>query len=407
MKQKRAPYLIYIYILFLLIGRSFTVLGKYSVLLVLIPIMLCQLILTGKGKIHKSISTVNIIYLVYIIWFIFAGIINGDFTSSSDTVPLLVNYITCVLIASLISSKINTVKHINNILSICLMILIVNIILSILQFLNIQIGWTIWEVFNPSINSAAEVRLQNLVQGQEQELGINFSPGLFLSIVTNGYFMASFGLLPLVLAAKSSSVFRRTIMYFIYVASLITLFIIQQRAAFFIFIFFSLVILYKTAKQQKGAIFVSLIVILLILTTFDGSIELGRLSETSLEEDNRYDLFRKAVDYISNHFMFGGRVDFVSYAGWNAHNFIFNSFIYSGFIGAILLIFIAYKMLALSLKMIISNSRFGLQSLFFSCALLAYLAIGLLHNESLVTGTPTLFILYSLLVITMDCDKYY
>lgn len=405
MKKKvhKDTYIVTLYIILLLIGRDFAIFGRFSATTILLPIMICHLVLNNSGQRYKDIKSVITLYLIYIIWFFFAGSLNGDFAASSSSLSLFINYFSCIMIATLIALKFRGIQQIKIITCFFYLILIFNILITILQFFNLGVGWTIWEWFNPDIDALTEEHFMDAIQGGGQELGISFSPGFFQSGVTNGYFMASFGLLPLVLSAMTSSTCKRVLLYCTYIFSLITLFIIQQRAAFFIFLFFSLLILYKTIKVQKGFLFITFLGVLYLVASYDGVLELGRFREISLEEDSRYILFQQSIDYISHNLILGGRLDFLTVSGKNAHNFIFNAFIYSGLVGAILLISIVCKMMLTSLKALLYIVPS--YSLFFSCALITYLLIGFVHNESLVTGTPVIFILYSLLVVTFTLEK--
>ena len=89
---------------------------------------------------------------------------------------------------------------------------------------------------------------------------------------------------------------------------------------------------------------------------------------------------------------------------YGAHNFILNSLVYSGLFGTIMLILIAGKMVLQSVRVILSDSLSRSYSLFFACALISYISISLFHNESLATGTPVLFILYGLLVVSVNTN---
>ena len=379
-------YFIILYILLLLVARDMPLIMGFSVSTILMPLMLFHL-MPKYNKVHnKSIRNVSKLYILYVVWFIFAGLVNGDFIRFSGSISLLINYTNCVLIGNLIVISIKDKIILDRLSNLLLGVVVFNILITLAQFFNYELGWTIWNLLNPTINEIIEESMLEATQGDEQILGFNFCPGLFQSAVTNGYFMASFGLLPLVLASKKSFFIKRVIIYIIFVASLLTLLIIQQRAAFFIFIILSIVILYKTRKSQKA--FVSII------------------SEMSLAEDSRMTLFSQAIDYISSNFLFGGRAEFLDRTDKNAHNFILNAFIYSGLIGAILLLTIAGKMMIDSARILISRNNSGSYPLFCSCALISYISIGLVHNESLVTGTPVVFILYSMLIVSlMIADK--
>lgn len=395
-------YFIILYILLLLVARDMPLIMGFSVSTILMPFMFFHL-MTKNNKAHnKSIRNVSKLYVLFIVWFIFAGLVNGDFIHFSGSISLLINYVNCILIGNLIVVTINDKIILDRLFNLLLCVIVFNILITLAQFLNYELGWTIWNLLNPNINDIIEENMLEATQGGEQILGFNFCPGLFQSAVTNGYFMASFGLLPLVLASRKIFFIKRFIIYSIYICSLITLLIIQQRAAFFIFIILSIVILYKTRKSQKAFIsIIALATIIIIPIASDIISELGRISEMSLAEDSRMTLFSQAIDYISSNLLFGGRAEFLDRTDKNAHNFILNAFIYSGLIGAILLLTLAGKMMIDSARIIISRNNSGSSQLFCSCALISYISIGLVHNESLVTGTPVIFILYGMLIVSL------
>lgn len=402
--NKLSSYFIVLYIFALLVCSDMPLLGGYTISTILLPIMLCHVML-NYNKIHdKSIRSICRWYLLYIIWFLFAGLVNGDFIKMSGSISLVINYLNCILVGVLISFLINKPKLFENILNLLVCVIIFNIAITLFQFFNYEIGWSIWTILNPNINEIIEESMLQATQGDEQILGFNFCPGLFQSAVTNGYFMASFGLLPLVLASQKVFPLKRVLMYCTYLVSLITLLIIQQRAAFYIFLLLSVVIIFATRKSQKGFVFILFLAAIILSIAGEITFDLGRINETSLKDDSRYDLFSQAIDYISTNLMFGGRADFLVQTGKSAHNFILNALVYSGLLGTIILILIAGKMVLQSVRIILSDKLSKSYSLFFACALVSYISISLFHNESLATGTPVLFILYGLLIVSVNTN---
>ena len=343
-------------------------------------------------------------YLLYMIWFLFAGLVNGDFIKMSGTISLVINYLNCILVGILISFLNNKTKIFEQIINLLVCVVVFNMVITILQFFNNEIGWSIWTMLNPDTNEIIEESMLKANQVDIQILGFNFCPGLFQSVVSNGYFMASFGLLPLVLSAKKSLLIKKMLMYCIYTMTLSTLLIIQQRAAFYIFLILSIIIIIRTIKFHKFYVVLIFCCAIALLYVGEITFDLGRVNEISMKEDVRYELFSEAVDYISTNLMFGGRADFLAQTGKNAHNFILNSLVYSGLIGTIILIVIAGKMLVQSAKNIVYYDSLKPYPLFFGCALISYISISLFHNESLVTGTPVLFILYGLLVVSVNTN---
>ena len=403
-ENKLGSYCIVIYILALLVCRDMPLLSGFTTSTILLPIMLCHVML-NYNRIHdKSIRSMCRWYLLYVIWFLFAGLVNGDFIKLPGSISLVVNYLNCILVGVLISLLINRAKLFETILNLLVCVVIFNIAITLFQFLNYEIGWSIWTILNPNINEIIEESMLQATQGDEQILGFNFCPGLFQSAVTNGYFMGSFGLLPLVLASQKGFPLKRILMYCTYLMSLITLLIIQQRAAFYIFLALSAIIIFATRKSQKGFVFILFFVAIILSIAGEITFDLGRINETSLKEDSRYDLFSQSIDYISTNLMFGGRADFLAQTGKSAHNFILNALVYSGLFGTILLIMIAGKMVLQSVRIILSDNLSKSYSLFFACALVSYISISLFHNESLATGTPVLFILYGLLIVSVNTN---
>lgn len=402
--DKLGSYCIVLYILALLVCRDMPLLSGYTTSTILLPIMLGHVMLNYNRIRDYSIRNICKWYLLYMIWFLFAGLVNGDFIKMSGSISLVINYLNCILVGVLISFLINRAKIFAAILNLLVCVVVFNIVITLFQFFNYEVGWSIWTILNPNINEIIEESMLQATQGGDQVLGFNFCPGLFQSAVTNGYFMASFGLLPLVLASQKGFPIKRIVMYCTYLMSLITLLIIQQRAAFYIFLVLSVITIFVTRKSQKGFVFILFFAAIILSIAGDITFDLGRINETSLKEDSRYDLFSQAVDYISKNLMFGGRADFLTQTGKSAHNFILNSLVYSGLFGTIMLILIAGKMVLQSVRVILSDSLSRSYSLFFACALISYISISLFHNESLATGTPVLFILYGLLVVSVNTN---
>ena len=212
-------YSIILYILLLLVARDMPLIMGFSVSTILMPLMFFHL-MPKYNKVHnKSIRNVSKLYILYIVWFIFAGLVNGDFIRFSGSISLLINYTNCVLIGNLIVISINDKIILDRLSNLFLGVVVFNILITLAQFFNYELGWTIWNLLNPTINEIIEESMLEATQGDEQILGFNFCPGLFQSAVTNGYFMASFGLLPLVLASKKSFFIKRVIIYIISILS--------------------------------------------------------------------------------------------------------------------------------------------------------------------------------------------
>ena len=129
--------------------------------------------------------------------------------------------------------------------------------------------------------------------------------------------------------------------------------------------------------------------------------EMGRLavSNLSTDDDARGSIWANAETYILDNLMWGGVTTFKSLNhGYAAHNFIYNAFIYAGLLGGIVVILLFIRIVIRAIRPVLNPRRSSNEVFFISLALLCYLAQGMVHNASLITGDLHIWTLFALTI---------
>ena len=403
-QHKLNSYLPIIYVAVSAFGVSMSIAG-YGVFLPLLMLIFLQYVIDRNQKRSEILETTDTkLYFAYIIIFVICSIFNGDGNFGRNS--LLVNYFLSVLIYLVISMDIKSTEQINKICNTLLILLILNCVVTLLQYVNNPIGWSVWFYFNDAQTVRQVASIENMDAGTQMiGRGNLFYPGIFPSQVYNGYIVGSLATIALYKfrdAAKMGYIIIYGLVLLLIAYSLI---VIQQRMAFFLFIIVLAAVLYYKSKPLT-VVMVGIIFVAYLLNGINvGEEQLGRLVD--LDDKNRYILYSEGLEYVISHLWVGGRSEFMAAHSLSVHNVILNAFMYGGFFGAILIMIIYMRMCMKSLKIIIASfmgHSTGKTSMF-AYALLIYNIISLTHNNSLLTGDPIIWVLYGLMLLSLKFEK--
>ena len=134
---------------------------------------------------------------------------------------------------------------------------------------------------------------------------------------------------------------------------------------------------------------------------------MGRLSlQTMGQDDTRERLLRNGLNFVADNTMWGGPLAYMdANAGLPSHNFILNALIYGGLFGGIILIVLFAKILIKAIRLVFNKYKRNSSSFFCAIALICFLLQGMFHNESLITGSTLLFVLFSLMLTSDKLER--
>lgn len=375
--------------------------GTYGLLTWLAPLLVIHVIV--MSFVHKNVNQINYmdiwLYVLYAIIFFLCTIFNGDGNIGRNS--LMIQYLMCVMIFIAIYYDIKTLDTIRITINVIIVLLLLDCIITILQFNNNSIGWGAWYFFNSSQLNSEEI-IKNVTSFYDtQTIGNQtLCPGLFPTQVYNGYILATAGIMNVCCYPQIRK--WRLINIIISLLTLVSLFITQQRMAFYIFLILCAYIYYSRHKT----ITIFLVIIGAIFYTYTNLYltedYIGRYANT--EDHLREQLFGSAIEFISQNYLAGGRIAFSKITGYSAHNVFLNAFLYGGLFGGILILIIYFRMCFKAIRIILRKNQKSMSTVL-AFGLLSFNIISLTHNDSLLTGEPIIWILYALMLLSLKYEN--
>lgn len=375
--------------------------GTFGVLTWIAPLLVIHVIF--MSVVHKQVNRINytdiLLYVLYAIIFYICTIFNGDGNIGRNS--LVIQYLTCMMIFIAIYYDITTLYAIRIAMNVIIILLLLNCIITILQFNNSSIGWGVWYFFNSSqLNSEEIIKNATSVLATQTIGNQTLCPGIFPTQVYNGYILATAGIMNVCYYPQIRK--WRLINIIITLLTLISLFVTQQRMAFYIFLIFCAYLYYRKHK----AITISLVIIGAIFYTYTNlsltEDYIGRYANT--EDHLREQLYNSAIEFISQNYLVGGRIAYSKISDYSAHNVFLNAFIYGGLFGGILILIIYFRMCFKAIRIILRNNQKAMSTVF-AFGLLSFNIISLTHNDSLLTGEPIIWIMYALMLLSLKYEK--
>lgn len=359
-------------------------------------------------KRFKSLGVVPIsksyikLYVAFLLIFFFCLIVTGDIESYGLIRRILAYDFVCIVTFFAIYLKVNNDTQIRYIVLFLLAICLFDAIITILQMSGQEIGWTIGHLIKPFEDDAAEIAERN-----SDIVAISIAPGIFGNVVSNAFVLASFA--PLVFSyyrLENKISFILSIVFTI--VGVVAIFLTQQRAASYLFLMSLSVYLFTVVIKKPGYLLLLIAVLTLVgseISGFLSGIDLGRL--VSGHDDSRSSMFKYAIEFIPNHFLFGGISDFTSVTGLSAHNILLDSFIFAGVGGFITLMTFDIRIGLLCARKVSSyiNGKCSLMTFALAMAMATCTLYGFTHNTSVLTGDVVVFILLALFLKSIQFDK--
>lgn len=382
--------------------------GPLSVRVIMCIITLCLLFVHHKKLLNVGNLSNNLIllYCCFLVCMSIAMYFNGEFDEYGVIKVLLAFHLVCIVSYYAIRYYVNSNNTINIVSIILITAIILNSVVTILQYIGNPLGWGINLAITDARNEMV-VRFSGSVSEGQTLLGIAKTPGLLDSAVANGMFISSLGVIPFIYLSKIKDVkskISKTICWCSIGLSSVACFMCQERAALLMFVAALLYLLWNQIKNKLIIViaFTIGIIYFALTPTYDIS-GLGRFTDFSVGDDLRSNIWNTATTFISDNLMWGGPLHFLKIAGHFPHNFFFNALIYGGLIGGL---FIIVLFIIIVIKVIKSIRRGNSsEEIVYATALLVYLMQGMFHNASLVTGSVTIFVLLGLMEASKEISE--
>lgn len=227
-------------------------------------------------------------------------------------------------------------------------------------------------------------------------------PGL-INAVGNGYLMSYLTILSLFSKDKKIHLYNIVI----YVLFLTTLALIQERSAFVAGSVLSIYAIFRILKMKNtngknNNVRIICIIVFCAITLLPKAYEymmsgsMRYATEGFNYADGRSSLNEKSMDFILSNPM-GGFYDFMQQYHVYPHNLFFNALIYGGLLGGLCIFVLFIKQFILIIPTLTKQiTDINYDFFIFSLMFAAYNLCSITHNQSVVTGDPTFWVLWAL-----------
>lgn len=337
---------------------------------------------------------------------IITQLLNEEIVQSGLSKDLLATHYISILTYFAIDIYVQTRKTALIITIVILSIMMFDAVVTYFQYINLPIGWYLGQIFF----NVKDVKLDKILATVDHYngqllLNMSLAGGIFGDSVKNGYLLTSYGILAICFALKKSFHWSSVLGWICIAVFVSTSFMVQQRMAFIIL---CIMILYFIFRYSSKVLVVIMLMIATYMILFH-SVELdndnmGRLSHFEVDNTRIY-IYSNAWDFVQNYIFLGGPVTFYTKYGVYPHNFFFNAFIYGGFLGALIVIYLFFEMLWYGFRVIISGHTLLTLDMVYAAGLISFLLIGLTHNSSLITGDTSIWFLLAMMIRINQLNK--
>ena len=342
------------------------------------------------------------LFLCFVGYLFIALVINGGLDQFNFFHKVLAFYLVCCVVFFAVDMQVNSYHQINILIFVLALIVLFDSIITLLQYLNHPIGWSIGTFFRGIEQFSDNAETYGV------DFGRSILPGIFGHPVGNAFFLATCTPFFLSRFGQGSGIFQRVFYLFVIILSIVACFYIQQRAAFFlliaVIIYHMVRALFFSRKRKLIFPFLALIILILGIYAIDfNHFEWGRL--TDKDNSDRAVLWETASRVINESFLFGNPILYNSQEELSAHNIILDSFVTSGVLGAIIMSILYFKTLIVSFLSSFITKRYSLYTISFAYSVFICMIMGLFHNTSFYTGEALIFLSLALMLKSQELDK--
>ena len=339
---------------------------------------------------RESLFSFYILFFYYL-YVSLLGVFNGLYYDNFGVTLILARFLPFVIcflfMAIVFAHKRDSIDICTNILY---FVLILDSIITIMQGLNIDIGWQIRSLLS-SDNTAWE-----LMEDRDDSVGCSIVSGLFVYSVENGYFLASYGCTVFFFLHKQ----RKSYFLFI-VGALLTffaLFFTQQRMAMYVYIA-SCIILSLYLDRKLSILFLSLCFVVNFVGD-DIAFDVGRLE--NYYDNNRIMMLGNFFSFFPEHLFLGDRTTYVATYGITPHSFFLESFLLGGVFGMLMMIVFFVYIVCLTFV----KGRSGISTfVIYAVSVISFIMVSMTHSSGFHTGFTIIIPLYVFMLLTASAKK--
>jgi O-antigen ligase len=366
------------------------------------------------------------VWIIFIAWMAFAGILNGDANVSSVFLSTLVSnfifpFISCLAIPVALKTQKDTVQ----VMSWILCIAVFNAVFVILQSTGYMPAWEFNRALFPLRTN--QIEASQLVQGESFTFG--YPPGLSTYSITTGFVLACFGagfLLRGIWGWHARNMWSLTMNGVGYLLVMTACALAMSRSSLLLLLACAgAASLTKNKQGERSVTLIAVVAAIIVIAICIGvsrisTVEinvsetrfrdLGRMAD--LEDSSRSTLVSEALAFIIDHPWFGGVTKALDeqLITLTPHNFLLNAGVAAGLPGCALVI-LFYLWL---IKFIVKTSRllntkgdykYYMWFLGLEFGMWVYLLKGLVHSDSFSLGGTLGWYLFGLMVASLLPQK--
>lgn len=389
---------LYFLFIFLEFSASDLSIGPISLKYIVMPILLFGIIIVEKKIIFDKVWK---LYALFILVFVLSCMITGYFDRQVYVNVLFKKYF--ISFVAWFSTVVMLKKDPSVVKYVAILLLSIGVLdsaVTISQFTFNDAWYKPIESFFRFQNMEDFDALMASKEGRYEVMDRTL-PGMFDNGVHNGYFLGVCSVLSIVYVLKKGKIWLSVLpVYF-----LIGLFCCQQRGPLIISVLILLFGLFAIFRQANTFSRVLIVVLSLVLVGYAGAFlsfsdAMGlRYSTTGLEGTGRNYIYANTLDYISSHPIISNYYELLDEKGNAPHNLFLNAYVYGGLISFILISCILVIQAKHWFNLMKSGFK-GVNSFYYAFALawLGYTLNSLMHNRSIVTGEPIIWLLWGVMV---------
>lgn len=345
-------------------------------------------------------------YLFFIGIYAFCNLVNGEFGSEYFVRSLYTYHGPCIALIIGLPAIVKNKEHVKLFVWALIGLYLFDVVLSVLQFMNSSVAWTI----ALAINKTAEEGMENAEMYTNAAgglIGYSVIAGIFGFVVTNGYFLATY--LPVVTNKINSRKTKDVIIACILLlVCALAIFLSQQRMAFLSLAIYVLYFMYYGMNRRaRIPIFVILLFISLAFIDFS-SIDMGRLT-TSHDDSDRMRLFSDFSTFIgTKDCLFGGAVHYLQTYGQAQHNTFLSAWVLGGVPTFVTYLFFYFSLLKKCIFTTLNLHPFRYEyplAICFAISSAIFLIYSITHSAGVQSGSPLFWVVYVMMVISYKYEK--
>lgn len=346
-------------------------------------------------------------YFIYLLFLIVSNILNGQILGTSFLRSFFSGHFVCIILVLSFPLLIKTTHELKTVVLLCVCCYMCNTIISIFQFYNINLGWSIGLLINPGAIKFMEMA-EYYMEGANNFLDRSIVFGLNGFVVQNGYFATVF--LPVVthsLFFCTNSKWRKLFDYLILLLGIVTIFMIQQRMAFALLLLYLISIIYfKTGASMKIILIGFSIIVVLLLSDYF-TLNMGRLTTQGIGLDSRMNQVDNFISFFnSNDFILGAFLDNKELGNSLGHNTLMDSLRRGGFLTFVVYCVTFFILTITCIKQyILAYKEQYTYTFAFATSCIIFMCYSFTHSTGIQSGAIYFWFMYSMMLVSYNIEN--